>query len=339
MGVGKLSNLLGDFFGGTVQTSTVQSILPQLRKENFLSSDDIVAEFSRALDAYTDIIHRPFSPQIPQVVTALVSALGESFSQLDSKGAVTRFAQKLIKGHIAEYFTGNQDMNRTQMAVSSVTHALPVSNDALGEACYYMLEKAATNFLKDGLLTPQEEHLVNQYTASFGIHPSNLPAKYQNGEIAKLAQASILSQLQSGQLFGSNVGFPVMLAKGESVLWVYNDVKCYEEKVQREYRGNRGGFSIKICKGVYYRPSTSRVRPVEHTYLNLEGTGELYITNRHLIFNSPTKGVKVPYGKIIGVTPYSDGLELNRDGNAKRVVFQGFDSWFVMNVLSTIATS
>lgn len=71
--------------------------------------------------------------------------------------------------------------------------------------------------------------------------------------------------------------------------------------------------------------------------MNLEGTGDLYITNKHLIFNSSTKGVKIPYSKIIGVTPYSDGLEVNRDGNTKRLILQGFDSWFVMNAMSLIA--
>ena len=61
-------------------------------------------------------------------------------------------------------------------------------------------------------------------------------------------------------------------------------------------------------------------------------------TNKHLIFQSPTAAQKVPYTKMIGVTPYSDGIEVHRDGaNAKRLTFQGFDSWFLMNVISQIA--
>lgn len=129
---------------------------------------------------------------------------------------------------------------------------------------------------------------------------------------------------------------PIILGKGEAVLWQYDGVKCYEEKVEKEYISHRHGVSIKIAKGVYYRPSTGRTKPVEHNYMNLEGSGNLYITNKHLIFNSPTKGVKIPYTKIIGVIPYSDGIELHRDGNARRMVFQGFDTWFVMNLLSVV---
>ena len=338
-GVEKFRKLLSEYFHGVAQGATIQHEVSQLRKEIFLNADDITSEFTKALDCYTVAIHRPFSPQMPQVVTSLVSAVGEPYSLLDRDGAITRFAQKLIKGHIADYFTGKQPITVTQSVINGVTRSLPIANDAVGDACYYMLEKAATNFLRDGLLTPQEERLVNEYTTSFGIQPASLPTKYQSSDIAKISQAGILSGLQQGQLPPQTIGYPIMLGKGESVLWVYDNVRCFEEKVKKEYIGNRGGVSVRICKGVYYRPSTSRVHPVEHNYMNLEGTGNLYVTNKHLIFNSPTKGVRIPYTKIIGVTPYSDGIELNRDGNAKRMILQGFDGWFVMNLLSVVANN
>ena len=337
-GVEKFRKLLGDYFLGVAQGATIQREVSQLRNENFLNADDITLEFTQALDNYTIVIHRPFSPQMPQVVTLLISAVGEPYSILDSNGAITRFAQRLIKGHIAEYFTGKQPIAATQMAIKGVTMALPIANDAVDDACYYMLEKAATNFLKDGLLTPQEERMVNEYTTSFGIQTTSLPAKYKSGDIAKISQAGILSGLQQGQFPPQTMGYPIMLAKGESVLWVYDDVKCFEEKVKREYISNRGGVSIKIAKGVYYRPSTGRTKPVEHKYMNLEGTGSLYITNKNLVFNSQTKGIRIAYTQIIGVTPYSNGLEINRDGRDNRLILEGFDSWFVMNVLSLIST-
>lgn len=41
--------------------------------------------------------------------------------------------------------------------------------------------------------------------------------------------------------------------------------------------------------------------------------------------------------KIAGMTPYSDGIEIHQDSTkAQRQVFQGFDSWFMMNLLSNI---
>lgn len=336
-GVGELRQMLTRYFQHLTTAADIQHRLQALRKENYLNADDIATEASAAIDNYTTAIHRPFNMDVVQNVVHLVSALAEPYRVIDHNGAVTRFAQKVIKGHIAEYFTGRTDINTAHAAINHVTSALPISNDSLQEAYLYMLDKAATNFLKDGLLTPQEEQRVSVYTSTLGIQTNNLPATYQNGNIAKMSQAAILSNLQRGVLPPQNTVVPIMLGKGEKILWQYCDVKLFEEKVQREYHSNRGGLSIRICKGVYYRPSTGRMKPVEHSYMNLEGTGDLYITNKHLIFNSPTKSAKIPYSKIIGVTPYSDGLEVNRDGNTRRLVLQGFDSWFVMNAMSLIS--
>lgn len=334
IGVMMLRRMLEKYFSGTAQQ--IQTETARLRREHFINSEDIVSEFTKALDDYTSKIHRPFPPQTAQIVTKLTIALAEPYNMLDKNGAISRFAQKLIKGDIAEYFTGNQSITATQAAIHGIQLALPITNSITNDTCYYMLEKAADNFLKDGLLTPQEESLINNYTQAFGIHATNLPAKYQSGNIVRLTQAGILAGLQKGQLPTQMVSYPIVLGKNEAVLWNYEEVKLYEEKVQREYISNRGGLSVRICKGVYYRPSTSRVKPIEHNYMNFEGTGSLFVTNKNLIFNSPTRGVKIPYTKIIGLTPYSDGLELNRDGKDKRIILQGFDSWFVMNVLSLV---
>ena len=47
--------------------------------------------------------------------------------------------------------------------------------------------------------------------------------------------------------------------------------------------------------------------------------------------------VKVPFNKIIGIAPYSDGIEVHKDGaNQNRMAMQGFDPWFLMNVLAQI---
>ena len=336
-GVGELRQMLERYFQKLTTATDIQRRLQALRKENYLCADDIAAEAGVAIDSYTVAIRRPFNMDVVQNVVNLVSALAEPYRVIDRDGAVTRFAQKVIKGHIAEYFTGHTDINAARVAVSQVTSAIPISNEALHEAYLYMLDKAATNFLKDGLLSPQEEQLASTYTSTFGISTNNLPVTYQSSNIAKMSQATILSNLQRGVLPPQNSFVPIMLGKGETILWQYSDVKLFEEKVQREYHSNRGGVSIRIAKGIYYRPSTGRMKPVERSYMNQEGVGELYITNKHLIFNSPTKGVKIPYSKIIGVTPYSDGLEVNRDGNAKRLILQGFDSWFVMNAMSLMA--
>ena len=47
---------------------------------------------------------------------------------------------------------------------------------------------------------------------------------------------------------------------------------------------------------------------------------------------------KKPYDKIIGLNNYQDGMGVQQDGaNAKRLIFQGFDCSFVLNIMSFIS--
>ena len=111
----------------------------------------------------------------------------------------------------------------------------------------------------------------------------------------------------------------------------------YQEKIKREYVGRSSGFSFPIVKGLRYRTGGFKGHPVESSYMDNMGAGSLIITNKNIIFWGQTRSIKVPYKKIIGINPYSDGMEVQRDGsNVKRLTFQGFDCSFVMNVLSII---
>ncbi len=118
---------------------------------------------------------------------------------------------------------------------------------------------------------------------------------------------------------------------------VYDNVTMFQEKIVREYQGGSRGMSYRICKGVTYRTGSFKGRPVERSSMDKVGVGSLVITNKHFFFHCPTASVKIPYSKLVGVTPYSDGLEVHKEeAKPKRTVFQGFDAWFAMNVLNQV---
>ena len=148
---------------------------------------------------------------------------------------------------------------------------------------------------------------------------------------------TILKNIQNGIMPNISVSTPILLGKNESILWTYNGVNLYEEKITKEWVGRSCGYTVRIFKGLSYRTGQMRGSPVEHSSMELKGTGALYITDKNLIFHSQEKGLKIPFNKIVGISPYSDGIEVHRDGNnQKRITILGFDPWFLMNVLTTI---
>jgi hypothetical protein len=264
-------------------------------------------------------------------------AVGTSYSKINKNGAVDEFTKKLMRGFMVEYFTDKLPLQTAHSRCEKVLSKFPMIQANIEDAYLYVLDKAATNFLKNGFLSDAEQQKIDDYIKFLALPMNNLPAKYQNSEIGKLEQMSILKDIQRGIMPRTDIAAPIILGKNETILWTYNGVSLYQEKITKEWVGRSGGFSFRIIKGVYYRTGGMKGHPVEHSSMELNGVGSLYITNKNLIFYSPQKSVKVPYNKIVGISPYSDGIEVHKDGaNQKRMTMQGFDPWFLMNVLSLI---
>lgn len=153
----------------------------------------------------------------------------------------------------------------------------------------------------------------------------------------KIVQSTLIQNLKNGALTQFYTSCPILLSRGESLIYIYNNVSMLQEKIEKEYSGDRSGWSFRVMKGVTYHTGGTKLKPIEHSYMKNEGVGNLYITSQHLIFQSNSAALKIPYKKIVGITPYSDGIDVHRDGtNVKRLVFQGFDGSFLMQLLPYI---
>lgn len=336
-GYSEFENICRRYFSGTATVYDVQASRNRLASTMYLNDADVAEIADKALREYTDSIRRPFKPSHLKMVDDFINAVGVAYANVNSKGAVDAFTQKLLKGFMVEYFTDTLTLPEAQARCQRVISTLPISQQGANEAYYYVLNKAAHNFLNDGMLSDDEQRKIDCYVNTLALPLSNLPASLHGSEIEKLGQAAVLKNLQRGVLPQKSFSAPIMLGRSETILWAFNGVTVYEEKIEREWVGRNRGMSFRVCRGVYYRTGGSKGHAVEHASMQPIGTGTLYVTNKNLIFHSMMKGMKIPYKKIIGVNPYSDGIEIHRDGaTAKRLTMQGFDPWFLMNAMSMI---
>lgn len=336
-GVNEFKAVVSHYFTGRDTAMGVRSAKDRLRLNTFLSDEDICRVAESEIRRFTDSIHRPYSPASMHLMDDFLNAIGVAYSSINRNGAVDEFTKKLMRGFMVEYFTGGLTLPVAHQRCEKVLGKFPMAQANIEDAYLHVLNKAATNFMQGGVISDSDQQRIDDYVNYLHLPVNNLPVKYQNSQLSKLAQLSILKQLQSGAMPVNATFAPVMLGKGETILWTYDGVIMYQEKTVKEYGGRRSGWSFRVMKGVTYHTGGTRIKPIERTFMDEKGTGTLYITNKHLIFQSPTAAQKVPYTKMIGVTLYSDGIEVHRDGaNAKRLTFQGFDSWFLMNLLSYV---
>lgn len=337
IGLSEIEGAIRHYFDGAYDTTRLSQIVATQKSTNYISQDDLITVSQPILDTYEASLRRPFSPRILKKLADFMSVTKLSYDDLNRNGTLSLIAQKIIRSFYVDYFTNQLALPQADARVAKVMTALPLNSDEIQEARFHVLNKASSNFLKDGYLKVDEEQRFNAFVNHFAIDLGNLPVKYQSSDIQKIGQAGILRQIQQGLTPQTNIAAPILLSSRENVLWAYSGVTYYLEKITKETRGRSSGYSFRVCKGVYYRTGQFRGKPIEHRSMENVGTGQLFITTQNIIFYSPTQCVKIPFKKIIGITPYTDGIEIHRDGsNVKRIMFQGIDPWFLMNLLSTI---
>ncbi len=110
---------------------------------------------------------------------------------------------------------------------------------------------------------------------------------------------------------------PINLQKNENLYFTAN-IEWYEERT-RTTTVSYGGVSTKfrICKGVYLRGGS--IAPTRNTeeYLKFIDNGSVYLTNKRIIFMGQHGNKLIPYSKILAFTPFSDGIEIDKDTGKK----------------------
>jgi hypothetical protein len=336
-GITLLEGALRSYFMNAIQIGELRKVVANVSQNNFISNEDIGNSSGKCIDEWTNTIHWPFHSSLLALVKDFLNNIGVSYQTVNSSGALDRLCQKMIRGFMAEYFTNQKTLQRSIQISQQVINTLPISHQQEQDVYYEMLGQAGKNFLKDGYMTSAEQQKVEEYVSTLGLSLINLPASLQGTQIEELGQSYILGDIQAGRHPRYVINAPIILTKGEDALWCYNNVTMYQEKIKKEMVGSYGGFSFRIMKGVRYRTGGFKGHPVETSYMENMGQGSLYVTNKNIIFMGQTRSIKVPYSKIIGINPYSDGMEVQRDGNnVKRLVFQGFDCSFVLNIINLV---
>ena len=336
-GITILEGALRSFFKNGTPPQELQKVVLLAKQSYFTSEDDIAESTAKCIDEWTNVIHWPFHSQHLQKIKDLLRCITISYGMVNKSGALDRLCQKMLRGFMAEYFTGQKQLQRSLQISKQVMRTMPLSRQQQQDAYYEMLGQAGKNFLKNGLMSQSEQQKVDEYVSTLGLSLINLPPSLKGSHIEELGQSSILSDLQAGRPPRYNIQAPIILTRGETALWCYNNVTMYQEKVRKEFVGSHSGFSFRVMKGVTYRTGGFKGHPVETSYMENMGLGSLYVTNKNIIFMGQSRSIKVPYTKIIGINPYSDGMEVQRDGNnVKRLAFQGFDCSFILNVINLI---
>lgn len=337
-GVAELLASLRTYFVGNDNIADVIKKIGAVQSHNFLNKEDVEDCCRQGIKHFTDMIRLPITKEHLQKIDAFLHNINISQTAMNKNGELDKLGTRLYQGVLMSYFVEREPMQKVEKRAQMIAGLLPLTMSMKEDAGLNVLNKAAQKFLSNGLISSSEQAQLDEFTNSLRLPVNNLPVKYRGSDIEKIQQAGILSQLQNGSMPNFRpTNLPIMLSQGEGVIWTYENVTMLQEKITREWVGRHNGMTFRVVKGVYYRTGGMKGHPVEKSTMETVGVGTLILTNKNICFHSTTRSIKIPYKKLAGMTPYSDGIELHQEGaKAQRQVFQGFDSWFMMNLLSYI---
>ncbi|MCC6731168.1 MAG: hypothetical protein IT208_17720 [Chthonomonadales bacterium] len=202
--------------------------------------------------------------------------------------------------------------------------------------------EAVDQVVEDGVLTEAEEQRLSGLTHALGYETATLPEDVRT----KLSMAGALREVMAGRVpvcpFAANGPLLFNFQRSEQLVWLFSGVRYIEEKTRRQYVGGSSGVSFRVMRGVYYRFGGSRGHVEEHTAMEPADSGLLAMTTKHIYFGGSRKSFRVPYGKIVSIQPYREGIAITRDAaNARPQVFVTGNGWFAYNLamnLSGMAT-
>ena len=199
-------------------------------------------------------------------------------------------------------------------------------------------EAAVESSLKDGVLSLDEEDALDSYLRHFDLSETDVDV---NGAYHKMVKSVVIREAAEGIIpdrltVTSDVPFNLM--KSEQLVWLISGVNYHEVKTRRRRQGTSHGLSIRVAKGLYYRPSAFSNQSVEWEETVHEDTGLLGVTSKHIYFHGPRKRFRVRYDRIVSFEPYRDGIGIMRDAQtAKPQTFQTGDGWFIYDLVTNLA--
>jgi hypothetical protein len=164
-----------------------------------------------------------------------------------------------------------------------------------------------TQAVEDHRLSPEEEKELNAIAKSLNINLQMNTATSQQLEKLKLYWT-----LENAELNTYNVD--INLQKSEKCYFFAQNVEWYELRSVRT-RTNYSGYSasVKVVKGFYLRTGSYTPRSVSSEQLSLIDKGSLYLTNKRIIFTGFKKNSNIRLEKVLSITPYTDGVEIDKE--------------------------
>ncbi|PIO48174.1 MAG: hypothetical protein CMR00_06115 [[Chlorobium] sp. 445] len=184
------------------------------------------------------------------------------------------------------------------------------------ELSHDILANFISRVIQDGRLSPDEDAEFEMLCKNLGVAP-----KFDAHTKAQLDRLRLYWYIENADLSQlPNLFVNIKLQKNERC-YLKSHAEWYELRTVTK-RINYAGLSgrMRIAKGIYYRVGTiapQRITSEELTYID---SGNLYLTDKRVIFMGSKRNFTIRMAQILAFTPYSDGIEIEKDAGRNPIL-------------------
>lgn len=160
--------------------------------------------------------------------------------------------------------------------------------------------------IKDHRLSPNEEKEMQAIASSLNV---NVQLNEQTKQ--QLHQLKLYWALENLPL--QTIEADIAIQKSEVCYLQIRNVNWYELRSVRQRISYSNSTSFRVAKGFYLRSGSYKPRNYSIDQMTLIDNGTIYLTNKRIIFTGKKKNSNIRIDKILNLTPYSDGVEIDKE--------------------------
>ena len=162
-------------------------------------------------------------------------------------------------------------------------------------------------------ITVDDEFYLRNLQDSLSLMDNDLDI---HGTKTDLLEYCVIRDLNNGEMLESveiPEGLFFNLQKSESLVWIFESVEYFEERLGAKRVENKKGGRVKITKepSVYLPRVRTRIRNVATSYLAYMETGTVGVATRHVYFVGTSKTFRIEYSRIGRIEKYTDGIGIH----------------------------
>ena len=230
------------------------------------------------------------------------------------------------------------DLEPSKAMVARLVELGRLNADSRVKAIVSGWTRAVDESLEDSLFTDEEDRSLRRVVQAFGITVEQYGLYGADRRIAKTGLMRTVLDGDIPQACKEPYEGPFLLKNSEHMVWTEPNTDYYQDRTRTHFEGSSVGATVRVGKGVYLRSSSYKSVPVRRDLTSKVDTGLLGVGTENLYFGGRTKGLRIPYKKVVAFIPYSDALGvLQQAKSARRQLFLVEDGLFVYNLVINLA--